>query len=351
MTDYRTPDPTQTDAGTPPPDPNTVVMTPQTVGGPNQPAPQPSAQPVQQPAAGTPTPTPQPQQKSVQPHPVSRIFDGILRNLSGPVTVTDPTTGERRDVPQSRGTMAKSILAAALSGLMTPNSYRETPYGPINDVGGNVAAGAKAGAEFQAARQAKAQQLTNDQQAAKLMTIRNNANLVALQASSAHQKHVMLADQNENAQAFLTPFRDYNKVRTPDQPTAFTAQNLSANDVLTGGHKLTDSNVVMDGTRQVYNPDTKQMEEEPTYAVLNPGLGDIQLPKAVTDKLAAMNSQWQDIHRIVGGSVRIPVNAYVSAMHDYQAVTQSENVLNELSREVGGKNQTINLAAAVKGNT
>jgi hypothetical protein len=333
-----------------PPSSNTVTMTPQG-GAPNAPAPQPSTQPTTQPAANAPqtsAPTQQPQ--PVQPHPISRMFDGILKNLSGPITVTDPVTGERRDVPQSRGTMAKSILASALAGLMTPNSYRDTPYGPVNDVGGNIAAGAKAGAEFQAARQAKAQQLTNDQQAAKLMTIANNAKLVQLQVESTHQKHVMLAVNNENAQAFLTPFSEYDKVRTPDQPPAFIAQSLSGEDAINGGHKLTDSNVVLDGTREVYNPDTKQMEEEPTYAVLNPGLGDIQLPKPVTDKLAEMNSQWKDIHRVVGGNVRVPVNAYVSAMHDYQAVTQGENTLNELSREVGGKNQTIDLAAAVKSN-
>lgn len=293
-----------------------------------------------------------PQPQSVQPHPISRMFDGILKNLSGPITVTDPVTGERREVPQSRSNMGKSILAAALSGLMTPNSYRDTPYGPVNDIAGNIAAGTKAGNEFQEKRQAKAQQLTDDQQSRKLMTMQNNAKLVQLQAASAHEKHIMLAERNADAQSFLTPFSDYDKLRTgdPSQPPAFMAQNLSSDDVLSGGHKLTDSNVVMDGTRQKFNDLTGQMEEEPTYAVLNPGLGDIQLPKEVTDKLAAMNSQWKDIHRIVGGSVRVPVNSYVSAMHDYQAVTQGENTLNTLVKEITGKDKKIDLAAAVKGN-
>jgi len=320
--------------------PNTVTTTP--TMAPNTP---------QQNPAQNPQPQPQ-QQKPTQPHPVSRIFDGILRNLSGPVTVTDPVTGDRRDVPQTRGTMAKSILAAALSGLMTPNSYRETPYGPVNDAGGNIAAGAKAGAEYQEQRQAAAQELTNQQQATKLMTLQNNARLVTMMAASAHQKHVTLAEQNENAQSFLTPFRDYDKLRTgdPSQPPAFMAEDLSAEDVLSGGHQLTDSNVVMNGVRQKYNETTKQMEDEPTYAVVNPGLKDIQLPKEVTDKLAEMNSQWKDIHRVVGGNVRVPVNAYVSAMHDYQAVTQGENILNTLGQEVTGKNPNVNLASAVKGN-
>lgn len=82
----------------------------------------------------------QPQQAQ-QPHPVSRIFDGILRNLSGPITVTDPVSGERRDVPQTRGMMGKSILAAALSGLMSGPHYRDTPYGPARDSAADIAGG------------------------------------------------------------------------------------------------------------------------------------------------------------------------------------------------------------------
>src|SRR6266481_6373016 len=89
------------------PSPNSVTTTP--TMAPNTPAsPAPSTpQPTGNQPANGPSATPQPtQQKPTQPHPVSRIFDGILKNLSGPVTVTDPVTGERRDVPQSRGTMA-----------------------------------------------------------------------------------------------------------------------------------------------------------------------------------------------------------------------------------------------------
>jgi hypothetical protein len=251
--------------------------------------------------------------------------------------------------------MAKSILASVLAGLMSPTAYRETPYGPVQDTGNTIAGAAKAGAEFQANRQAKAQELTNQQQAAKLMTIQNNAKLVQLQAASAHAKHVMLQDQMANSQQLLSPFQEYDKLRTsatdPDQPSAFIAQNLSADDIVKPGspYKLTDSNVVMDGTRSVFNPQTQQMEEEPTYAILNPALQDIQLSPEVTNKLNEINSQWKDIHKIVGGTVRIPVNAYVSAMHDYQAVTQGQNVLSTLANEIGA-NSNISLAPAVRAN-
>ena len=308
--------------------------------------PQPAANPNATPAAGATTAS---QPKTAQPHPMSRIFDGILRNLSGPVTVTDPVTGEGRDVPQTRGNMGKSILAAALSGLMTPNSYRETPYGPVNDTAGNIASGLKAGQEYQEKRQEKAQKISNEQQAAKLMTITNNFKLVQLQAASAHARHEMLQDNLANAKAFNKPFEDLDALRAdnPNVPQAFVANDMSDKQVLSSGHSLSDSNVLMTGTRTVYNEQTGQMEEEPTYGILNPELKDITLPKEVTDKLAEIGSQWQDIHKVVGGNVTIPVNAYVHAMRDYQAVTMGQNTLDTLSKEVGGK-PIGRLTAAIK---
>lgn len=350
----------QVDAGTPPPAPEQtappVTPLPQTGGAvtpqqdmQGQGSPQPN-----QPQVTQNQPTAQP--AGVKPHPVSRAFDGILKTISGgPIVVTDPQTGERREVQQTKGQMGRAIVAAALAGLFTPPSYRQTPYGPAPDTGANIANAGRAGMAMTEARQERAQKLTDDQQSRKLMTLQNNAKLVQLQAASAHSKHEMLTDQNANAQAFLSPFNEYDKLRTssndPSQPNAYLAQNLSSDEILKGGHQLTDSNIVMDGVRQVYNPETKQSEEEPTYAVLNPALGDVTLSKQVTDKLNEVNSQWKDIHSVVGGTVRVPVNAYVSAMHDYQAVTQGENLLNTLSQEINGdKAKKVDLAGAVRSN-
>jgi hypothetical protein len=321
----------------PQPTQNTAPNAP-TQGAPTQGAP---SQNATAPKTGQPT----------QPHPLSRIYDGILRNLSVPVTVTDPVTGQRRDVPQTRGQMGKSILAAALSGLMAPTAYRETPYGPVVDTGNTIAGAAKAGQEYQEKRQAKAQQLTNEQQAAKLMTIQNNFKLLQLQTASAHAKHEMLQENLANANVFNKPLTDLDALRAdnPNVPQAFSQNGLTAAQILQGGHKVTDSNIVMTGVQPIWNEALGVTEDEPTYGVLNPDLQNITLPKEVTDKLAEMNSQWQDIHKVVGGNVRVPVNAYVNAMHDYQAVTQGQNTLENLSKAIGGKN-VGNLAAAVKTN-
>src|SRR5208282_6786982 len=52
----------------------------------------------------------QPQQP--QPHPMSRVFDGILKTMTGgPVMYTAPD-GSRKEAPQTRGAMGKAIVAA-----------------------------------------------------------------------------------------------------------------------------------------------------------------------------------------------------------------------------------------------
>jgi ribosomal protein S13 len=304
----------------------------------------------------TPSTTPTLAPQATPPSLHARLFDGILKTMSGgPVMVTDPVTGQRRQVPQSRSSMGKAIVAAALSGMLVPNSYRETPYGPTNDYSATGANAAQAGKNVIQNRNAAAQKQIDDMQTRKLMTIQNNAKLVQLQAASAHTQHEMLTEQNENAQIFKSAFDEYEKTRTsdPNAPKAFLQQGLSADEVTApnSGHKLTDSNVIMDGTKLVFNSQTQQEEEEPTYAILNPDLKNIQLPKEVADKLAEVNSQFKDIHAATGGNVRLPVNAYVSAMHDYQAVTFGENLLNTLGKEIlGDKAKDVNLAPVIRKN-
>jgi hypothetical protein len=223
----------------------------------------------------------------------ARIFDKILKGMSGgDIKVVNPD-GSVSVQPQSRASMGKSIVAAALTGLMMPTHYRETPYGPVIDYSAGAAdAAARGKAAFAAPREA-AQKLSDEQQTRKLMTIQNNARLVQTMAASAHMKHEMLADLTSNAKDFLKPFEDYDSLRTDDTstPKAFLNKDQSADEVLSSGHKLTDSNVVLDGgTRRKLNPATNTWDEEPTYAVLNPDLKDIQLSEPVTKKLAEINS-------------------------------------------------------------
>jgi len=241
--------------------------------------------------------------------------------------------------------MAKSIVAAALTGMMTPPVYRNTPYGPARDPQASMASAFKAGADVTAKRQQAAQNLTDSEQARRLMTVQNNANLLQLMTASTHLKHQGLEDLYNSSKEFLSPFETYDTLRDQNAPPAFLNRGMTVDEIFKSGHKLTDANVVLDGIQP--SPDGGI----PLYSIINPALKDVQLPENVTKKLAAINSQFQNIHSITGGNVRIPVTAYISAMHDYDAVTQSERILNTLNAELNGKNaKPIDLAPVVREN-
>src|SRR5580692_7917486 len=118
------------------------------------------------PATNQPT-TPAAQPSQNQPHPVSKMFDNILKTISGgPIYVNDPVTGQRREVQQTKGSMARAITAAALSGLFTPNQYRPGPFGgSVLDKGNTMAAAGQAGMQAREQREQQAQKTLDDQQA------------------------------------------------------------------------------------------------------------------------------------------------------------------------------------------
>src|ERR1700678_103877 len=94
----------------------------------SSPAPQ-TTQPTQPSQPQQPTAQiPEQQTQALKPSLHGRIFDKILKGMSGgDIKVVNPD-GSVSVQPQSRVSMGKSFVAAALTGLMTPTHYRETPY-------------------------------------------------------------------------------------------------------------------------------------------------------------------------------------------------------------------------------
>jgi hypothetical protein len=284
---------------------------------------------------------------------MSKIFNGILKTMSGgPIVVTDPTTGARREVPQTKSQMGRAIVAAALAGLMTPTQYRNTPYGPVADPGNTMAAAGQAGSDFQQKRHDQAQQLTNDQQAAKLMTFQNNAKLVQQAAAMAHQKHEVLQDTvQRNQDVFMKPLLEFDKNRPADMPDSiFLNKGMTSQQVFDSGHSLTDNNVIMDGYTTKPNPQTGVLEDEPTYAIVN-NKANLRLPKEVTDELGKFNKSYAKAFDLTGGNVTVPINAYMDAVHTANTLTSVESFLNRAQTEIDPKAKgNINLAAAYKAN-
>ncbi len=323
---------------------------------------EPRQQPVQpiQPNSNPPqnsTPVSQPQKPTIH----ARIFDSILRTLGGgPVMVTDEK-GNRKEVPQTRSQVGNAIVAAALSGLMTPHSYRDTPYGPTTDFSKTGAEAFQAGKGVIDKRNEDAQKQIDDMNSRRLTTVSNNMKLAQQASAMALQQHKVLDDVvQRNQSTVLKDAEDYDKQLASTDPSqkAILAKGLSVEQAMNMLHgKMTSQNAFIDGTVGVRNPETGVTEEHPTYTILNPE-ARIKLSKDTTDELAKYDKQYQGIYEATDGNVSVPLRAAVAAMHQANSLKSLEDAFQDASNELfkvanpKSKNPpTLDFAQAYKNNT
>jgi hypothetical protein len=331
-----TPAPTAATANTPAANPQTNPAT--------------AAAATNQPTQNQPT---QPSQN--QPHPVSKMFDSILKTMSGgPIYVNDPVTGQRREVQQTKGSMARAITAAALAGLFTPNQYRPGPFGgSVLDKGNTMAAAGQTGMALTQKRQDQAQQTLDQQNARRLFTLQNNAKLVQQAAAMAHQQHAVLADTvKTNQDKFMGPLSEFDAQRPAGDPSIFQAKGQTSDEVLAAGHKLTDNNVFIDGTTQKPN-ELGVIEDVPTYAVIRSTNADgspitLKLPEEVTAELGKYSKPYEQAYKATGGNVLVPINNYMDAIHTYHTLNSVESFMNRVQKDVNPTGQRVSLATAYK---
>lgn len=299
----RTPDqltagtsPDQKTAGTPDVSQSAANAQNQTDGGKNPP---PAAQP------------PQPKQ-----HPLSRVFDGILKSMTGgPVMYTDPN-GVRREAPQSRGAMGKAIVAAALAGLMTPTQYREGAFGSkVEDFGATAGGAAAAGKGVMDAARNKPQQISDEMQAKKLQTMMNTTNLASTMAASTLQKHNALKAMVDSSTPLLDSIKEYEKSRVDNQPQALIQGDLNHEEALAKlkGHTQ-DWTAILTGTKSQLNTETGETEEHPVYAVVNPHV-KVPLSEEAVKMYSTVNPTYKGAWEATKGKVEVPLNMAVAAQN------------------------------------
>lgn len=314
---------------------------------------QPTQPPIQQTQPPIPKVSPTTQSQQGTPSLHARIFDKILKGMTGgPQRIVDEN-GNVQEVPQSRATMGKSIVAAALAGLMSPSHYRDTPYGPVRDYSADMAGAAQAGQAAYAKPQQKAQEQSNLQQTRKLFTLQNNVKLVQQAAAMAHQKHEVLDDVvKTNTEKFANPLAEWDKQRPAGEDSIFANKGMTSDEVLKSGHNLTDHNVYIDG--YVEKPDQfGVLEPQPTYAIIRTTNKDgspisLKLPQEVTDELGKFNKGYQQAYTATGGNVIVPINNYMDAVHTYHTLNSVESFMNRVQKDVNPKGSKIDLAAAYK---
>lgn len=354
------------------PDPSTglpVTGQPSAQPDPSQAQAQPQAQPAApqqaQPQGQQPAMTHAPADANPSSSLHARLFDGILKTLSGgPVKVmqTDPTTGATRqvEVPESRGQMGKSILAAVLSGMFAGGDRTSPGAGgaPRNDPGKSAAIGFQAGQDTINKIHSAPQNLEDEKQARQLTTVGNNIKLAQQTSAMALQQHKVLGDVITNNQnTILADAKEWDEQRDGNDPStkAILGQNLTLDQAMNAlKGNMTSQNAFVDGTVSVRNPQTGVMEEHPTYSILNPDV-KIKLSQKTTDTLAKYNKQYQDAYEVTGGNVSVPLRVAIGAMHEANTLTSAQDFFNRANETLhplqngdDKKPEPIDLAAAVK---
>lgn len=256
------------------------------------------------------------QQQQPKPHPMSRIFDGILKSMTGgPVMYTAPD-GTRKEAPQSRGAMGKAIVAAALAGLMTPTQYREGAFGSkVEDFGATAGGAAAAGKGVMDTFRNKPQQLSDEEQTKRLQTMMNTTNLATTMAASTLQQHNALDAMVKSSTPLLDSIKDYEKNRVDNQPQALIQSDMTHEEALAKlkGHTQ-EWTAVLSGTKATLNPETGQTEEHPVYSVVNPHV-KVPLSEEAVKLYSTVNPTYKGAWEATNGKVEVPLNMAVAAQN------------------------------------
>ncbi len=304
--------------------------------------------PNQQTQAPTQTPTAQ----QSKPHPISRVFDGILKTMTGgPVMYTDPN-GVRREAPQTRGAMGKAIVAAALAGLFTPTQYREGAFGSkVEDFGATAAGAAQAGKGVMEEARNKPQQISDEEQTKRLQTMMNTTNLARNMAASTLQQHDALNAMVSSSAPLLDSIKAYEKTRdAASQPQALIQGDLDHEQAIEKlkGHTQ-DWTAIVTGTKSQLNPETGQAEEHPVYAIVNPHVR-VPLSEEAVKLYSTVNPTYKGAWEATNGKVEVPLNMAVSA----QNLVNESHVLQSFADSKGLKEafpgmKSVNVASIVGG--
>jgi hypothetical protein len=304
------------------------------------------AQPVQQPPVFQPT-TPE---SSFH----AKLFDGILKNLGGGdvrVMETDPTTGQSqlRTIAQPRSQFAKNIVAAALTGLFQKPQYVETKFGPVRDIGAQMAEGFQAGAGLTQQRQERAQQLSDEQRTRAMQTIENNLKLHQLaQASSlADYKsgEEMVKSQSTALEGYLQAEKDRNTTGDHPDPQVVFEQNQTADQamaILQKKENFGNKQAIIDGIKT--GPDGKPMY---TYSIVASNV-DVPMNSRMQEALTALNP---DYAKLAPGT-KVPLYLVQRAANmeagAANAATQLSKYLPEDVFGKGGKPESIDADSILK---
>lgn len=254
--------------------------------------------------------------------PRKALFDRILQSMTGgPSYVTDPHTGTTSEVPMTRATLSRHILAGALTGIIAGAQAGATaPAGPAGTMG--PANAAALGAGF-GATNAKMQEMRNAPQAAidadtlrKQRAMQNNLfelqNQVAISKLNDDNWERTEDLYNKSKDIFQPVLQDWQRSdtdRAAGEPSLFVegARKLGheeAMKMMEGHHG--EYMAIQDGwTTQDINGHTAHV---PTYSLVRANT-QVNVTRTSLEALAPYNKDVANLLASKTGDINLPMSA------------------------------------------
>jgi hypothetical protein len=334
---------------------------------------------------------PAPAQAQVQPtvKPQSTFHRALQALAGGPTQIQDPNTGEVKEVPETKGSLSRHILAGAISGMMQGwEAGAKAPQGPLGSSGPAVAAAAGAGFQgsqdkLKQIRQAPQQQM-DEQEARKYNTMKRNIDLHGAMLTAGNASRQAQDAIDAPGQALIQAADDFSAGDTSGVPL-IAARGLSYDEIMKQYPNMSQNNFIPMGHRDIMNPDgTPKLDpktgipmREPLFAVVNPEAKISLTPDLKAqfgkmqpglDKLADntpinlkafLSMQTQHINVVTGADALKAASTQLQSVggskqdQDFQKVIQSDPVLRKNAAAIGqylghGNNVMDGISAMVK---
>lgn len=316
----------------------------QGVSGTGTPQGQPNAAPA------TPAqPNAQPQAPKASPNARHlNTYDTILRMITPPAPQYVDPQGNIQSVPQTRGSLGRTVLASVLAGMMSPTQYRDTPYGPVVNGSATAAGAFAAGQGVIAKQQQEAQALSDKQQAMKLSNIKNSIDQVHLMAALTQQRHQELQGVLDSNQPALDDFKAMDDKQADPSKKIILADKMTFQQALDsplyGKGKMTTNSILMSGRQSVYDPETGETHEVPLFTILSPEAGGVTISEDQKKNFSTINRSFDGMG---GLDARIPIHQYLALQGNLTSVQHFQSFIKRADEQLGIK-ENADLAAAVK---
>ena len=269
--------------------------------------------------------------------------------LNPPTRYVDPT-GKLQEQPQTGRNIGNNVLAAVLSGMMTPTAYRQGAYGPVVDSQATAATAFAAGKQQKTEQSEQAQKLSDDMQARKLSTVKNNVDAMHLWAATSHEMGQDAQQQVDNYAPMLQIAQEHDQHLLPGDTKAVLATGMTMAEALKHPEfkdAMTKHSIVPDGVIQVPD-DQGHLVPTQTFSVIDPNV-QASMTQEAADIAGKINPAWKTAFEGSNGSMKMRLGQIQAITNQVNSVQYAERVFQDAAKSDDPAIKALGLKGDING--